>query len=109
MSSYMPKRKACLFRRGQRNIVPSPQNGISRIDHAVLDDSVDIRRVLDVIERIGIENHEIGEISIFNLANIAPVSPPKSFAALAVAHWRICIDVSPACFISWNSRNNAGP
>src|SRR5205809_8075622 len=48
----------------------SAQNRISRINHAILDNSVDIGSVRDVVNRIRIENDKISEIAVFNLADM---------------------------------------
>src|SRR5207249_9870951 len=48
----------------------SSQNRIGRINHAILDNSVDIGSVRDVVNRIRIENDKISEIAVFNLADM---------------------------------------
>jgi hypothetical protein len=49
----------------------SGQNGISVINHAILDDRVDVGSVLNVIDRIRIKNNEISEIAAFDFANMS--------------------------------------
>ena len=79
----------------------SPKNRIRRINHAVLDHAVDVRRVRDVVDRDSISGStRSAKYPLSILPMCAPVSPPKSLAAFAVAHCRICMFVSPACFIS---------
>ena len=54
------------------------QNGISRINHAVFDDCIDVGSVCDVIQRIGIENHQIGEMAGGDLRESTAETQPVS-------------------------------
>jgi len=69
------------------------QNRIGRINHAILDNSVDIRSVRDVVNRIRIENDKISEIAVFDLADTRANVAAKEFCsvrrgALENLHWR---------------------
>src|SRR5207244_11602895 len=71
----------------------SSQNRIGRINHAILDNSVDIGSVRDVVNRIRIENDKISEIAVFDLAEMRASVTPKEFrgvrgGALKNLHWR---------------------
>ena len=52
------------------------QNRLSRINDPILDHRLDVRRTRNVIERVRLEDHEIGEGAIVDLADV-----PAGFAA----------------------------
>src|SRR5437764_14108455 len=70
----------------------SAQNRIGRINHAILDNSVDIGSVRDVVNRVRIENDQISEIAVFNIADMRGNVSAEKFrrvcsCALKNLHW----------------------
>src|SRR5262249_11343177 len=48
----------------------SLQNRIGPINHAVLYHRIDVRRMRDVIDRIRIENHKVGETTVLEITGM---------------------------------------
>ena len=68
----------------------------------------DVGGMPDVIERIRIQDHKVGQftgrdgadLNIFRGGRVSEPGVPSIAAALAVVHFKICIGVSPASFMS---------
>src|SRR6266478_4672247 len=62
---------------------PSVQNRISRINRAIFDHRVDVGSVRDVIQRIRIENEEIGEVALLDVADVRSRFAAEKFRGIS--------------------------
>jgi hypothetical protein len=71
MRSHTKKNLRLLPRAGKRFCnLPSLQNRIGWINHAIFDHYVDVRSILDVANWIRLENDEVGKMALLDLANM---------------------------------------
>ena len=75
-------REDAIARSPRRPLPASPQNRIRRIRDAVFHHGVDIRSMRDVVQRIRIENHEIGETAIFEFADMRAGFAAEKFRSI---------------------------
>src|ERR1017187_9509965 len=53
------------------DVRPDTAHGLRIVHEAVLDREADLRRVSDVVQRIGVEDDEVGELSCLERADVA--------------------------------------